>query len=301
MAYLDMGVILFGHIESSDKSEKMDLKHRHVVITGGSKGIGAALARELKKHQAKLTLIARPSVELQHTAAETGAVAIEADLSDLAVIAKLIPLAQEKNGPIDVLINNAGIGHTRHYATLSAEDVRSTITTNLLAPMELSRQVIVGMLRRNSGAILNVSSVTGELAVPGCTVYASTKAGLTMFSNTMQRDIRDSKVNISVVVLGAVAGTQIYNEGIKSEVVRKLAEQLNSVSGITPENVAQRLVQSLRDDRRGPISIPWSSAIPLWLRMLPVRLGDLIFCRGKPPHDPVLAEILHQVQTADGR
>jgi len=279
----------------------MELKNKHVVITGGSKGIGAALAKELKKHQARLTLIARPSAELHQTAAETGAVAIEADLSDIAVIAQLIPRAQEKNGPIDVLINNAGIGHTRHYATLSAEDVRSTITTNLLAPMELSRQAIIGMLRRNSGAILNVSSVTGEFAVPGCTVYASTKAGLTMFSNNLQRDIRDSKVNISVVVLGAVAGTQIYNEGTKSEVVKKLADQLNSVSGITPEEVAQRLVQSLLDDRRGPIAVPWSSAIPLWIRMLPVRLGDLIFCRGMPPHDPVLAEMLRQEKTADGR
>lgn len=279
----------------------MELRDRHVVITGGSKGIGAALAKELKKHQAKLTLIARPSLELQQTATETGAVSIEADLSDLAVIAQLISRAQEENGPIDVLINNAGVGHTRHYATLSAEDVRNTITTNLLAPMELSRQVIVGMLRRNSGAILNVSSVTGEFAVPGCTVYASTKAGLTMFSNNLQRDIRDSKVNISVVVLGAVAGTQIYNEGIKSEVVKRLADQLNSVSGITPEEVAQRLVQALLDDRRGPIAVPWSSAIPLWIRMLPVRLGDLIFCRGVPPHDQVLADMLAKDKTADGR
>jgi short-subunit dehydrogenase len=279
----------------------MELRDKHVVITGGSKGIGAALAKELKKHGARLTLIARPSAELQQTAAETGAAAIEADLSDLAVVASLIPRAVAANGPIDVLVNNAGIGHTRHYATLSAEDVRSTITTNLLAPMELSRQALVGMLRRNSGAILNVSSVTGEFAVPGCTVYASTKAGLTMFSNTVQRDIRDTKVNVSVVVLGAVAGTQIYNEGTKSEVVKKLAEQLNSVSGITPEQVAQKLVKSLLDDRRGPFGVPWSSGIPLWIRMLPVKLGDLIFSRGKPPHDPVLADMLRMETTADGR
>lgn len=279
----------------------MELKNKHVVITGGSKGIGAALAKELVKYQARLTLIARPSTELHQTAAETGAVAIEADLSDPAVIAELIPRAQEKNGPIDVLINNAGIGHTRHYATLSAEDVRSTITTNLLAPMELSRQVVVGMLRRNSGAILNVSSVTAEFAVPGCTVYASAKAGLTMFSHSLQRDIRASKVNVSVVVLGAVAGTQIYNEGTKSAVVKKLADQLNSVSGITPEEVAQRLVKALLDDRRGGIAVPWSSALPMWIRMIPLKLGDLIFCREAPPHDPQLEELLHQQKTADGR
>lgn len=280
----------------------MNLKGKHVAITGGSKGIGAALAHELARHGARLTLVARPSAEFDSTVAATGAARVEADLSDSGVLEGLVRRIEDaQHGAIDVLINNAGIGHTRHYATLSAQDVTSTVTTNLLAPMELSRQAIIGMLRRNSGAILNVSSVTAEFAVPGCTVYATTKAGLTMFTHCLQRDTRGSGVNISVVVLGAVAGTQIYNEGTKSEVVKKLADQLNSVSGITPEQVAVRIVKSLQDDHRGPLPVPWSSAMPTAIRMWPLKMGDLIFCREDPPHDPVLEDLLSQPRTADGR
>jgi short-subunit dehydrogenase len=270
----------------------MNLKGKHIVITGGSKGIGAAMAHELLKHDAKLTLIARPSKEFNATIAETGAFAIEADLSDIAVHKGLIKRAEEKHGPVDVLVNNAGIGHTRHYATLSVDDVRGTVVTNLLTPMELTRQVLPGMLRRNSGAVLNVASVTGELAVPGCTAYATTKAGLIMFTHTTQRDVRASNVNMSVVILGAVAGTQIYNEGIKNAVVKKVAEQLNSVSGVTPEEVARRLVASLIADRRGAFAVPLSSALPMWIRLIPLKLGDLVFCRGKPPYDPELEALL---------
>ena len=278
----------------------MNLQHKHVVITGGSKGIGAAIARELFRHQAKLTLIARQSHELDSMAAELGAAALATDLSDIAQHANLIARAEEMNGPVDVLINNAGIGHTRHYATLSANDVSSTVVTNLLAPMELSRQVLIGMLSRNSGAIVNISSVTGEMAVPGCTAYASTKAGLAMFSLNVQRDIRDTNVNVSVVVVGAVPGTQIYNEGVKSEVVKKLAAQLGSVSSLTPEKVAQGIVKSVIADYRGAFGLPWSSALPMAIRLLPVKLGDLVFSRGKPPFDPMLAGLLDQHRAVSG-
>lgn len=266
----------------------MDIYEKHIVVTGGSKGIGAALAHALHKKGARLTLLARKSDALVQTAKATGARAIEADLSDRSVLGGMIRKIEDQSGPIDVLVNNAGIGHTRHYVTLTDKNVEDTINTNLLAPMELTRQVLPGMLHRNSGQIINVSSVTGEFAVPGCTVYATTKAGLTMFSHTVQRDVRASAVNIAVVILGAVAGTQIYEEGTKSEVVRKLAEQLNSVSGITPGEVAEKLIKAIEDGKRGALSIPWSSAIPTAIRNLPLHLGDLVFLRGAPLPDPDL-------------
>lgn len=256
----------------------MDLRDAHVVITGGSKGIGAALARDLAGRGARLTLMARPSDELEKVVADTGGTAVAVDLSDLQSLDGLIGRVEEGNGPVDILVNNAALGMTRHFGTLSADDVRRCMTTNLLAPMELSRQVLPGMLERNRGTIANVSSVVGELAVPHLACYSSSKAGLTMFSMDLQRDVKRSNVAVTAFVLGAVPGTQIYAEGTKNEVIQALASRIEKWAKLSPEKVAQRMAESLADDRRrGVVVIPRSGAPVVRWRQLPVKLGDLVF------------------------
>src|SRR5271168_177638 len=106
----------------------VDPRGAHVLITGGSKGIGAAMAREFGRRGARLTLVARASDELEKVAADAGAVALPADLSDLSNVEDLVGRATEANGPIDVLINNAALGMSRHFGTLSADDVRQCVT-----------------------------------------------------------------------------------------------------------------------------------------------------------------------------
>jgi uncharacterized protein len=90
------------------------------------------------------------------------------------------------------------LGASRHFGTLTAEDVRRTLTVNLLAPMELARQAVRSMVPRGHGAILNVSSLAGELAFPDLATYGPSKAGLTMFSLDLQHDIRGSGVDVGV-------------------------------------------------------------------------------------------------------
>jgi short-subunit dehydrogenase len=256
----------------------MEIRDAHVVITGGSKGIGAALAKELAGRGARLTLIARPSDELEKVAADTGGVALPVDLSDLAAVRSVVSRAEAGNGPVDALVNNAALGMTRGFPTLSADDVQRCLTTNLLAPMELSRQVLPGMLERQRGTVVNISSVVGELAVPHLACYATSKAGLTMFSLDLQRDLKGSPVAVMAFVLGAVPGTQIYVEGLKNEVIRVLADRIGKVSRITPERVARQVADALATDRRRVMTVlPRTGAPLLWWRHLPVRLGDLVF------------------------
>ena len=267
----------------------MDLRNAHIVITGGSKGIGAAVAREVTGRGARATLVARPSTELEATAAATGSVAMPTDLSDLDQVDGLIERAEERSGPVDVLINNAGLGATQHFATVPPETVRNVLLTNLVAAVELTHQVLPGMLNRDRGAVLNVSSVVGELPMPHLTCYGTTKAGLSAFTLLAQRDIRDSQVNLSVFVLGAVPGTQIHDEGIKDEVVSRVADKLGNVSALTPERIATRMADSLEADFRGTVPMPRSSAPVVAWRRLPNRLIDLIFSRGETPKGLVWA------------
>lgn len=261
----------------------MDLKRAHVVITGGSKGIGAALAHELNRRGARLTLVARPSSALKATAAATGAHTLESDLSDLDQVDGLIGRAETCGGPVDVLVNNAALGATQHFATVPPELVRKVLNTNLVAPVELSHQVLPSMLDRDHGAILNVSSVVGELPMPHLTCYGTTKAGLSMFTLQAQRDILSTKVNLSVFVLGAVPGTQIHDEGIKDEVIAKVAAKLGVISKLTPEKIAIRMADSLESDFRGTVALPRSSAPVVAWRRLPIPLVDLIISRGERP------------------
>lgn len=261
----------------------MKLADAHILITGGSKGIGAAAAKALRNRGARLTLVARESDELHDVAAAVGGLAMPTDLTDPAQFAELVPHAEEQQGPLDVLINNAALGATRHFGTLTAEELRRTMTTNLLAPMELARQAIRSMVPRERGAILNVCSVAGELAVPHLAAYGSSKAGLNMFSLDLQRDIRDTGVNVTAFILGSVPNTGIYNEGIRNEVTKRLAGQLERFASLTPAKIAQRMVKALESDRQGIVPMPLSSAPAAHMRVLPSRLGDLVFNRQPMP------------------
>lgn len=262
----------------------MDLADAHVLITGGSKGVGAAAAEALRGRGARLTLVARESAELRRMAAAVGGLAIPTDLTDPAQFADLVARAEAEQGPLDVLINNAALGATRHFGTLTAEEVRRTMTVNLLAPMELARQAVRSMVPRGHGAILNVCSVAGEMAVPHLATYGPSKAGLNMFSLDLQRDLRGSGVDVTAFILGSVPNTGIYNEGtLNNAVIKRLAAQLERFASLTPPQIARRMVKTLESDRQGIVPMPLSSAPAAQIRVLPSRLGDLVFARQPVP------------------
>lgn len=242
-----------------------------MVITGASRGIGAALAREAASKGARVTLLARSVEPLQALAKEINGLCFPADIGVTEELETLVPRIEAAAGPIDVLINNAAIAVAGPFINQSAASIRSHIAINLAAPMELCRQVFPGMLQRGRGGVVMISSIAGEIAVRNVALYSPTKTGLSHFTAILQREFDKTPLNILLVILGAV-DTPMLAEGMKASGESLRATKLKALS---PELVANKTIQALLDDRRSLV-LPLSIAPFYYLRQLPSRLTDLL-------------------------
>ena len=183
----------------------MDVRGKRVLITGASRGIGEALAREFASQGATVALVARSADAIEKLAADIGGTAHPADLADPAQVTGLIARVEEAAGPIDVLVINAGVAPTSGaLQDWSQEDLEQIYRVNLVSPADLCRQAIPGMLQRGRGHIVNVSSLAGVAVFPGLTAYASTKAGLTQFTAGLRADLKQTPIKTTVVELGPI-------------------------------------------------------------------------------------------------
>jgi short-subunit dehydrogenase len=163
------------------------------VVTGASAGIGEAIAAEARARGATVVGVARRD-----------GVDVRADLSDPAQVDGLVERIEAEHGPIDVWVNNAGIEVVGPFADATSDDVRSIHQLNLLAPIELCRQVIPRLEQRGRGHVVNVSSMASSAAFCGMTLYASTKAGLSSFHRVLRTEMRGSPVGLTVVEVGPI-------------------------------------------------------------------------------------------------
>ena len=178
----------------------------HIAITGASSGIGAALARELGRAGHALSLVARRRALLDELAAGLGtrACVIERDLADPARAVDWLAEAEAALGPIDVLINNAGIENTGPSVEADPEVCRRLLELNLVTPLLLARAVLPGMTARRRGTIVNVASVAALVSVPMQAFYGASKAGLAMFSETLRAEVAGTGVHVLTVYPGPV-------------------------------------------------------------------------------------------------
>jgi short-subunit dehydrogenase len=182
----------------------MTKTHRHILLTGASGGIGAATAAALAAPGTRLTLIARNPERLQQLAERLaplsgGAVGIAADLGVSGAAVRVIAEATAAHGSIDALVNCAGINDFGRFADASPERIEALIVTNLLAPIQLCRAVLPGMLARRQGRIVSIGSVMGGVGFAGFAVYCATKFGLRGFSEALRRELRGSGVSVAYV------------------------------------------------------------------------------------------------------
>jgi short-subunit dehydrogenase len=210
----------------------------HVAITGASSGIGEALAREMARAGARVTVVARRRELLDKLAAEINGRAVAADLSDAARMIDWVADAEQAHGPIDVLVNNAGMQNTGRFASSSEAVGLQLLATNLIAPLRLMRHVLPGMLERKRGTIVNVASVAALVPPPLQTWYGASKAGLGGFSEALRGELRGSGVQVITVYPGPVrtalgeAGWAAF--GGKKGLIRILPEG-------SPEELARRI------------------------------------------------------------
>jgi 3-oxoacyl-[acyl-carrier protein] reductase len=177
------------------------LEGRRALVTGASRGIGAAIARELAAAGAEVVVgFNSGAEEAEALAAEVGARALQADVSSAADAARLV----EEAGEVDVLVNNAGVTRDGLLARMSDDDWRTVIETNLASVFYTCRAVTRPMMRRRSGTIVNVSSIVGVHGNPGQTNYAASKAGIIGFTKSLARELGSRGVRANVVAPGYV-------------------------------------------------------------------------------------------------
>jgi 3-oxoacyl-[acyl-carrier protein] reductase len=221
-------------------------------VTGGSRGIGAAIARELAGAGARVAVNYRSSGDAAEAiAAEIGGVAVEGDVSDPAGARSLVETTEATLGDLDILVNNAGITRDTLLARMSDEDWDQVLATNLSAAFHTSRAVARKMLRRRSGAIVNMTSFVGLHGNPGQANYAATKAGLVGFTKALAKELGTRGVRVNAVAPGYI--TTDITSGL-SEEIRELLLANTPLGRLgDPEDVA-RAVRFLCSDEASYIT-----------------------------------------------
>lgn len=216
----------------------------HVVVTGASSGIGEAIAREYLARGAKVTLVARRKANLEKIAAAGAdrAHIVAADLADPDSAWAWLDEAEHALGPIDVLVNNAGVQIVKHVTKTEWSDAEKLLRLDLLVPLRLTTLVLRRMVPRRSGAIVDIASMAALAATPGMFFYNAAKAGLAAASEGLRAEVKPYGIHVVTVYPGPVtsaleaAGRAAFEEG---------ATTRNVPTG-TPEVLARLIADAVK-------------------------------------------------------
>lgn len=199
----------------------------------------------------RLCLVARSPaglLEIEHELKAAGHVCmtVAADVGDRRVLEALVKQAESELGPLDVLINNAGIEHMSMYETMPLDEIEQFIDINLRGPMLLTRLVLPGMLARDSGHIVNVSSLAGLGPAAFAEPYGATKHGLVGFTRALRASLktRGSKVSASSICPGFISGAGMFEDNRK-----RTGIEAPKILGTFPvEGVARAVLEAIEQD-----------------------------------------------------
>jgi 3-oxoacyl-[acyl-carrier protein] reductase len=184
---------------------------RNVLVTGGSRGLGLAMSRQLASAGYRVIAVARStSAELSaaaRNASDNGRGAIEfraCDLSDLNLIAPLVRAARTDFGPLYGLVNNAGLGTSGILSTMRDHEIQRLIQLNTVSPIVLSKYVLKSMMSQREGRIVNVASIVAATGYSGLSVYSATKASLVGFTRSLAREVGPLGITVNALAPGFV-------------------------------------------------------------------------------------------------
>jgi NADP-dependent 3-hydroxy acid dehydrogenase YdfG len=221
---------------------------RVAVITGASSGIGEATARALAADGHRLALLARRTDRVEALASElgSGALAIEADVTDRGSIVAAAERVQAELGGAGILVNNAGVMLLAPFSSEQNAEIRQMVETNLLGTMTTT-QVFLDQLRDGGGDLVNISSVAGRTARAGNAAYAATKWGINGWSEALRQELQPD-VRVMVIEPGAVA-TELTDHITHAE-TRRTTEQFVKELAIPAEDIAEVIAFALARPRR---------------------------------------------------
>ncbi len=183
----------------------LELRGKKALVTGGSRGIGKAIAIMLRDAGAEVGICGRTASHLKSATAELGVKGTEADVADEASVTRLFEFVDRELGGIDVLINNAGIGTFATLAALKPDEWRRLIDTNLSGVYYCCHQAIPRMVARGGGWVINISSLAARNPFAGGAAYNASKFGLNGLTEAMMLDHRHENIRISTVMPGSVS------------------------------------------------------------------------------------------------
>jgi len=217
-------------------ADHLNLRGRRAFVTGGSKGIGAAIVRRLCMQGAEVVLSAQDIPLAERLAAETGARAVRLDLTDLRAAQQVVA----EQGPFDILVNNAGQDQHAYFTKTTIEDWRYLLAVNLEAVLATTHAALPGMQGKKYGRIINIGSEAGRQGSKGGAVYAAAKGGVIAFTKSIARENGRFGITANVIAPGPVdtplLRKALEDGGDKLLETMKGATLLNRLG--TPEEVA---------------------------------------------------------------
>jgi 3-oxoacyl-[acyl-carrier protein] reductase len=204
---------------------------QNVIVTGGSRGLGLAMARTLAAADYRIIALARGSTEelmaASREAADSGG-AIEfraCDLSDLGRIASMVKALRADFGPIYGLVNNAGLGTSGILSNMRDQDIQRLIQLNTVSPILLSKYVVRSMMAQREGRIINIASIVASTGYSGLSVYSATKASLIGFTRSLAREVGQLGITVNAIAPGFIATemTHELDESQRQQIARRSA------------------------------------------------------------------------------
>lgn len=254
----------------------MKLLGKTGLITGASRGIGRAIALELA-HQGfkRLLLVARDAKQLTAVAAEVEAMGVDVviialDLTQLTAVNIAISQAWRDYGPIDLLVNCAGVAHQTSFLKAQLSQVQNELNLNLMGTYAITRLVARRMAQRQQGTIVNVSSLMGKIAAPTMATYSATKFALLGFTEALRGELAPYNIRV-VALLPSLTNTDMIAD----------LEWFRWMKPVSPKKVAQALVKGLQHNRR-EILVGWQSHLAVWCQRLVPRLIEQISVMAAP-------------------
>lgn len=224
------------------------LDGKSALVTGASGGLGAAIARALHAQGARVALSGtrRDALDALAAGLGEGAHACPADLRDPAAPDALVSAAEAACGPLDIVVNNAGMTRDGLSLRMKDEDWQAVLDVDLTAPFRLSRAALKGMLRRRAGRLIAIGSIVGATGNPGQANYAAAKAGLVGMTKALAQEVASRGVTVNAVAPGFIETPM--TDALSAEQKARLTERIPLARLGQPADVAAAVVYLASDE-----------------------------------------------------
>ena len=202
-----------------------ELEGQVTLVTGGSRGIGLAIAQELARSGAVVAVVARNGEAAEAAAASlegSGHKGYACDVSEAAGVKVMVAELEEELGPVDILVNNAGITRDNIFVRMKEEEWDEVLAVNLKGAFNMTHALARGMMRRRQGVVLNITSVVGVVGNAGQANYAASKAGLIGFTKSIAKELAPRGVRCNAIAPGFIT------TDMTSELPETAVEELHS-------------------------------------------------------------------------